>query len=60
MCDAEQDILVVAVALSSPHTVGVPGVDTNGTYRGFINKFDFMKMLDRGLDLRELQVQNTT
>jgi hypothetical protein len=47
VCEAEQTILAVAVALSSTHTVGAPRMDANSTYLGFINEFDAMNMLDR-------------
>ena len=54
---AGQSGLEIAVALLSTHTAGAPVVDANGKYRGFINEFDVMKMLDAGKDLSKLTAE---
>ena len=54
----EQSGLSVAAALLSTHTVGAPVTAANGTYLGFINEFDVMKMLEIGRDLKTLQAQD--
>ena len=51
---AGQNGLEIAVALLSTHTAGAPVVNANGTYLGFINEFDVMKVLDKGQDLNTL------
>jgi CBS domain-containing protein len=51
---AGQNALEIAVALCSTHTAGAPVVDANGTYLGFINEFDVMKVLDMNRDLSKL------
>jgi CBS domain-containing protein len=55
---AEQSGLSVVAALLSTHTVGAPVTAANGTYLGFINEFDVMKMLEMGRDLKTLQAQD--
>ena len=55
---AEQSGLSVVAALLSTHTVGAPVTAANGTYLGFINEFDVIKMLEMGRDLKTLQAQN--
>lgn len=55
---AEQSGLSVVLALLSTHTVGAPVTAANGTYLGFINEFDVMKMLEMGRDLKTLQAQD--
>ncbi|NGZ96263.1 MAG: hypothetical protein CV089_09070 [Nitrospira sp. WS110] len=55
---AGQNGLEIAVELCSTHTAGAPVVDTNGTYLGFINEFDVMKVLDRGQDLSRLRAED--
>jgi predicted transcriptional regulator len=51
---AGQNAQEIAVALCSTHTAGAPVVDANGTYLGFINEFDVMKVLDMNRDLSKL------
>jgi predicted transcriptional regulator len=55
---AEQSGLSVVAALLSTHTVGAPVTAANGTYLGFINEFDVIKMLEMGRDLKTLQAQD--
>jgi predicted transcriptional regulator len=55
---AEQSGLSVVAALLSTHTVGAPVTAANGTYLGFINEIDVIKMLEMGRDLKTLQAQD--
>lgn len=54
---AGQNGMEIAVALCSTHTAGAPVVDADGRYLGFINEFDVMNVLDRGLDLNTLRAE---
>ncbi len=48
----------VALDLLSTHTAGAPVLDDQGKYLGFINEFDVMRALDRGMDLNTLQAKH--
>ncbi len=54
---AGQNGMEIAVALLSTHTAGAPVVDATGTYLGFINEFDVMKILDMRRDLSKLPAE---
>ncbi len=53
-----QNGLAVALDLLSTHSEGGPVLDGDGNYLGYINVFDVMRALDRGMDLLEVRAQD--
>lgn len=53
-----QSGLAVALDLLSTHSDGGPVLDGDGTYVGYVNVFDVMRAVDRGVNLVEVQAKD--